>query len=222
MKKVWNKFFVNFINGIVLLLPVVVTVALIRFLVVTLNNIVLEPLLRFFPPVGRVQHVHIAKTLIFLIVIFAITFIGWGAKILFINRVFSLGERMLLKVPIMGRIYNAAKQIFSAFFGQGKTIFKQVVLVEYPRKGLYSIGFTTGTTKGEMREAIGQSGINIFVPTTPNPTSGVFLVVPKENIHFLKMSVEEGMKLVVSGGSVSPPFRSDDGAKPVRNPESGQ
>ncbi len=208
MRKLWNRFFVNFVNGVVLLLPVAVTAALIRFLVVQLNNIVLNPIARFFAPVSwETQHIYIAKALIFFIVIVTIAVIGWGAKIWFINRMFSLGENLLLKVPVMGRIYNAAKQIFSAFLGQGKTIFKQVVLVEYPRKGLYSIGFTTGTTKGEIREFIGGSGVNVFIPTTPNPTSGIFLVVPKENIRFLKMSVEDGMKLHISGGSVSPSYQ---------------
>ncbi|MEA3490030.1 MAG: DUF502 domain-containing protein [Candidatus Omnitrophota bacterium] len=204
MKKLWNRFFVSFVNGIVLLLPVVVTIALIRFLVVKLNDMVLNPLLKIIAPIEGIEHVYVAKMVIFLSVIFAIAFIGWGAKILVINRVFSLGERLLLRVPIMGKIYNAAKQIFSAFLGQGKTIFKQVVLVEYPRKGLYTLGFTTGVTRGEMKETIGGSGINIFVPTTPNPTSGFFLVVPKESVRFLKMTVEEGMKLVISGGSVLP------------------
>ena len=205
MKKVWNSALVYFANGIVLLLPISITVALVRFLVISLNNMVLEPLLKFFAPIAGEMNVFIAKPIIFFIVIVAVTAIGWGAKILFINRIFSLGERLVLRVPVMGRIYNAAKQIFSAFFGQGKTVFKQVVMIEYPRKGLYSIGFTTGTSKGELRETLGCVGVNVFVPTTPNPTSGVFLIVPKDDVHFLKMSVEDGMKLVVSGGSVSPP-----------------
>jgi len=210
MKLLWNKFFVNFFNGIVLLLPVVVTVGLIRFLVHKLNDIVLSPLAELFAGfIPGVEHIYIAKALIFVVVIFAVASIGYGAKILVISRMFSWGERFLLKVPVMGRIYNAAKQLFSAFLGRGKTIFKQVVLVEYPRKGLYSIGFTTGTTKGELRDSIDQGGVNVFVPTTPNPTSGIFLIVPKESVQFLKMTVEDGMKLVVSGGAVSPPYYPD-------------
>ena len=205
MNRLWNKFFVYFINGVVLLLPVAVTIILIRFLVIKLNDIVLNPLLKIVTRVEAItDEIFVAKTVILISVIIAVSLVGWGAKIIFISRIFSLGERILIKVPIMGRIYNATKQIFSAIFGQGKTIFKQVVLVEYPRAGLYTIGFTTGTTKGEMKDAIGGSGINIFVPTTPNPTSGFFLVVPKESVRFLKMSIEEGMKLVVSGGAVSP------------------
>ena len=136
--------------------------------------------------------------------------IGWTAKILVVNRFFSLGEKTLIKVPLVGRIYNAVKQISSAFLGHGKTIFKQVVLVEYPRKGIYSLGFTTGVSKGEIKDAMRRSCVNVFLPTTPNPTSGFFLVIPKEEIRFMKMSVEEGMKLVVSGGSVTPSYLDKD------------
>jgi uncharacterized membrane protein len=205
--KMWNNLIVGFINGIVTLLPITITVVIIRFIVIKVNNVVLDPLLGLFAPMADSgMHIYLAKGVIFIGVIITVALIGWAARILVINRAFSSGERLLLRLPIMGRIYNAVKQISHAFIGQGKTIFKQVVLVEYPRRGLYSIGFTTGVTKGEIRVGLGKSGINVFVPTTPNPTSGVFLVVPKEEIHFLKMSVEEGMKLVVSGGSVSPPY----------------
>jgi len=123
---------------------------------------------------------------------------------LFIKRVLLFGESVLLRVPFMGKIYNVAKQIFSSFFGNGKTIFEKVVLVEYPRKGLYSIGFTTGETKGKVLESVVYAGLNVFIPTTPNPTSGIFLIVPKEDVIFMDMSVEDGIKLVVSGGAVYP------------------
>jgi uncharacterized membrane protein len=204
MKRVWNRFLVNFFNGIVLLLPVAVTIFLVKFLVTKLNEVFLDPTVRFVAPMAGGYRVVAAKTVIFFIAIIVVALIGWGAKILFVNRVFSLGERLLIKVPIMGRIYKASKQIFNAFFGQGKTIFKQVVLVEYPRKGLYTLGFTTGETKGELKDSVGGSGVNVFVPTTPNPTSGFFLIIPKEDVHLLNMSVEDGLKMVISGGSVAP------------------
>ncbi|MGB2630537.1 MAG: DUF502 domain-containing protein [Candidatus Omnitrophota bacterium] len=206
-KRILNVVLVNFINGIAILTPVAVTVAIIRFCVIKLNQIVLNPLLRLIhPDITVEQRMFLARTIIFLMVILIIALIGWAAKILVINRFFSMGEQALIKkVPIVGRIYNAVKQISSAFLGHGKTIFKQVVLVEYPRKGIYSLGFTTGVSKGEIKDAMRRNCINVFLPTTPNPTSGFFLVIPKEEIKFMKMSVEEGMKLVVSGGSVTPP-----------------
>jgi len=206
MKKVWNRFFVDFFNGVVILLPISVTVFLVRFLVLQVNNMVLNPLMNLFAPVVMGFHrIYVAKTLIFLLVIFAITMIGWGAKILVVKRFFSHGEKLFIKVPFLGRIYNAVKQVFSALLGQGTTAFKQVVMIEYPRRGIYSLGFMTGATKGELKGLVKEESVNIFIPTTPNPTSGVFLVVPKKEVHFLTMSVEEGMKLIVSGGAVSPP-----------------
>lgn len=204
-KKILNKFFGSFINGIVILLPIFVTVWLLKFLVFQVNNIVLNPIIEMIASfTDGVQQVFIAKVVAFLIVIVIIAGIGLAAKILVIHRFFSYIEKLLLHVPVLGRIYRAAKQIFSAFLGEGKTVFKRVVLIEYPRKGLYSIGFTTGETKGEFLEVLEEKCFNVFVPTTPNPTSGIFLIVPSENIRNLKMSVEEGMKLVVSGGSVIP------------------
>lgn len=209
MRKSLNKVIVYFLNGIVLLLPIAVTAALLRFLFVSLDDLVLEPLLGFFAPISGVLRVYAAKTIIFMAVVLIVASIGWGARIIFINRIFSFGESLLLRVPVMGRTYNAAKQIFSALFGHGKTVFKQVVLVEYPRKGLFSLGFTTGVTKGELRKIV-DGGVNVFVPTTPNPTTGVFIVVPKGDVHFLKMSIEDGMKMIISGGSVSPEYRGPE------------
>jgi len=206
-KNILNKFFLGFLNGIVILFPVIFTVWIIRFFALKVNDVVLTPFVKLFAAVGLgVQRVYLAKTLIFLMVVLMIAAIGWAARVLFITRIFSLGEKIFLKVPILGKIYNALKQISSAFLGQGKTIFKQVVMVEYPRKGLYSLGFTTGITKGELKSVLDGNSVNVFVPTTPNPTSGMFIIVPKEEIHFLKMSVEDGMKLIVSGGAVSPGF----------------
>ncbi len=210
MKRLWNRFFIGFVNGMIIILPITITIVIIRFLVIKLNALLLDPLLRTFSA-GRmdIQHVNLAKSIILVAVVLGIALIGWAARILVVNRFFSWGERVVIRVPIMGRIYNAIKQISSAFLGHGKTIFKQVVMVEYPRKGLYSLGFTTGTTKSELRTVLGKGGINVFIPTTPNPTSGMFIIVPKEDIRFLKMSVEDGMKLIVSGGSFTPLYIED-------------
>ena len=211
IKKIWNNFLVAFVNGIVILLPVIGTIAIIRFLVAWLNRLVLDPITRFVAPnVEGAQAEFIARVLVFLFVIAAVVLIGWAARILFVNRVFSWGENILLKVPVMGRIYNALKQIFSSIFGKGKTVFKQVVMVEYPRKGLYTLGFTTATTKGEIRDNVAEGAVNVFVPTAPNPTSGFFLVVPKNSVKFLKMSVTDAMTLIVSGGAVMPSLEGKD------------
>ncbi len=207
-KRAWNNFIIGFVNGIVIILPITVTIAVVKFLVVKLNNIVLSPLLKIIIPMG-VENVYVAKTLIFIAVIFIITLIGWAARIIIIRRFFSWGEQILIMVPIMGNVYNAVKQISSAVIGHGKTIFKEVVLVEYPRKGLYSLGFTTGITRGELKGQFEKGAVNVFVPTTPNPTSGLFIVVPQEEVRYLKMSVEDGMKLIISGGFVTPYYNEE-------------
>jgi len=205
-----NKFFLGFLNGIVIILPIIVTVWIIKFLAFMVNDVVLTPFSNILAAMGLgVERVYLVKILIFFIVVSVVVAIGWAARILFITRIFSWGEKIFIKVPIMGKIYNAVKQISSAFLGQGKTIFKQVVLLEYPRKGLYSLGFTTGVTKGELKYVHQKNSVNVFIPTTPNPTSGMFIVVPKDEIRFLKMSVEDGMKLIVSGGAVSPEFTEE-------------
>ncbi|GAF71976.1 unnamed protein product, partial [marine sediment metagenome] len=151
--------------------------------------------------------VFIAKALAFLIVILLISFVGWAASVIFLRRLFSFGERVFVKIPMVGKIYSVTKEIGSAFLGKEKAFFKRVVLIEYPRKGLYSIAFITREKQGKIKNAAGKELIGVFVATTPNPTSGIFLLIPKEEIKFLDMSVEEGLKLVVSSGTIMPSFK---------------
>jgi len=203
-KRIWSKFLVNFVNGIVIILPVFITVLVIKFLVIQLNKLILDPLMRLFLPLtDGVMHMYIAKIIIFLLVIKAVALIGWGARVLFIRRIFSFGEKLVIKLPFLGKIYHGAKQVFSSIIGEGKAVFTQVVLVEYPRVGLYSVGFMTGESSDEIKDVLGDVGVNVFMPTTPNPTSGLLIIIPRSKVQPLNMSVEDGMKLVISGGVVS-------------------
>ncbi len=115
------------------------------------------------------------------------------------------GERVLARMPVVRSIYSALKQIFESVLAQKSRAFRQVVLIEYPRKGSWALGFATGSTKGEVREAINEEVVNVFLPTTPNPTSGYLLFLPRSDVVFLSMTVEEGIKMVISGGVVTPP-----------------
>jgi uncharacterized membrane protein len=101
-------------------------------------------------------------------------------------------------------VYRTAKQIVDTFSHQQKAVFQEVVLIEYPRKDCYVIGFLTSEAKGEPQAATGEAIVNIFVPTTPNPTSGFLLMLPKTDITPLNMSIADGMKLIISGGAVVP------------------
>ncbi len=134
-----------------------------------------------------------------------ITFVGMLASNIIGRRVVGMWESMLLKIPILNRVYNGAKQIAEALFRRESRTFRQVVLVEFPRKGIYSVGFLTGEPAGELRDKSGKDLISVFLPTTPNPTSGYLLLVPRDDAITLDMTVEDGLKLTISAGSVIPP-----------------
>jgi len=143
-----------------------------------------------------------------------ITLIGAIAAGFLGRYIIRLGEAILNRMPVVRSIYGATKQILETVISTQSDAFREVVLVEYPRKKLWVIGFVTGNTKGEVAGRIASPMVNVFVPTTPNPTSGFLLFCPREDVIFLKMTVEEAVKLVVSGGIVTPPDRSQS-ATPV-------
>jgi uncharacterized membrane protein len=120
------------------------------------------------------------------------------------RRVVDFGEYVVSKIPLVRPLYVAVKQLILAIFGDAHDAFKRVVLVEYPRKGVYSLAFVTARTSGEIKEQVGTEMLSIFLPTTPNPTSGFFLVLPEKETIPLAMSVEEAFKLLISGGVVEP------------------
>ncbi len=139
------------------------------------------------------------------VVIVALTAIGALAAGL-VGRVFvRTGERVLARMPVVRNIYSALKQIFETVLAEKSRAFRQVVLIEYPRKGCWALGFATGTTKGEVQSTIEDEVVNVFLPTTPNPTSGYLLFLPRKDVTFLSMTIEEGIKMVISGGVVTPP-----------------
>lgn len=123
----------------------------------------------------------------------------------------SLSERLMARMPVIRNVHSALKQILETVLAQQSKAFRQVVLIEYPRRGIWAIGFLTGDTVGEVQNLTADDVVNVFLPTTPNPTSGFLLFVPREDCHVLTMTVEEGIKMVVSGGIVTPPDRRPKG-----------
>jgi len=121
--------------------------------------------------------------------------------------VVGYGERILSRMPVIRSVYSATKQIFETMLAKKSTAFREVVLVEFPRPGMWSIGFITGVTEGEVQELTDEEVLNVYIPTTPNPTSGYLCFVARSEVYPLSMSVEEGIKMVVSGGLVIPPDR---------------
>ena len=115
-------------------------------------------------------------------------------------------DSLITRIPFAGNVYKAIKQITETF-SNADAAYQKVVLIEYPRKDIYAIGFMTGETKGEIKDRKKIDMVNVFVPTTPNPTSGFLLFIPKEDAVELDMSVEDAIKLVVSAGMVVPPTK---------------
>lgn len=116
-----------------------------------------------------------------------------------------ISERVLNQMPVIRNVYSAVKQILETVLAQQSNAFREAVLIEYPRRGIWAIGFLTGKTKGEVQNLTEEECINVFLPTTPNPTSGFLLFVPKKDLVPLSMTVEDAIKMVISGGIVTPP-----------------
>lgn len=141
------------------------------------------------------------------VALFFFIMIGWFATNILGRWVYRLAEYIVHKMPFVSKVYGAVKQIMETILASQSQAFREVVMLEYPRKGVWSIGFITGASKGEVQRLTEKETVNVFVPTTPNPTSGYLLFVPRNELHFLDMTVEEGVKLVVSAGIISPPDR---------------
>ncbi|MFN4088641.1 MAG: DUF502 domain-containing protein [Alphaproteobacteria bacterium] len=142
-----------------------------------------------------------------LLFIIAMMLIGAFTANLAGRYVVALSERILASMPVVRSVYGAMKQIFETVLAQKSEAFRQVVLIEYPRRGMWALGFVSGVTEGEIQNLTADEVLNVFLPTTPNPTSGYLLFVPRRDVIVLGMTVEEGIKMVVSGGIVTPPDR---------------
>ena len=142
-----------------------------------------------------------------LVMVILLTLIGFLTTNFLGKRALSYGEQLVARMPIVRNIYNALKQISETIFTSSNRSFTHAGLIEYPRKGLWAIVFLTADTEGEIEAKAGEDGedfVSVFLPTTPNPTSGFLLFVPKEELIVLDMTVEEAAKMVISAGMVEP------------------
>jgi uncharacterized membrane protein len=194
----------SFLTGIVVVTPVAVTV----WLIVTFVNFVdstIKPLVPArYNPESYLPFALPGMGLI--IAILALTFLGALAANIFGRTLLGFGERIVNSVPLVRNLYGGLKQIVETVFSGQQNSFKEVVLVEYPMKGSYAVAFVSSYAKGEIRAVVGQGEevIGVFVPTTPNPTSGFLLFVPRSKVIELSLSVEEAAKLIISFGLVTP------------------
>lgn len=196
------------IAGLLVWLPVGVTVAALIFLVNLFDNSLLllppeyrpEALLGFSVP-------GLGIILSFLIIFFT----GMVVANFLGRHILNLWESFLNRIPLVRSIYQAVKQIAEALFGNGSQTFQKAYLIEYPRRGLWTLAFQTSLTQGEAQcKTELDDVINLFVPTTPNPTSGFFIMTAKDDIVELEMTVDEALKMVISGGVVVPPWEGCD------------
>jgi uncharacterized membrane protein len=140
-----------------------------------------------------------------ILVIIIILAVGVLFRNLVGRRVVHFWENMVDRIPIARIIYSGVKQLLESFFLQKNDAFKRVALLEYPRRGTYVIGFLTGESKGEVQSKTDKKMMNVFIPTTPNPTSGFYILIPEDELIILNMTVEDAFKLIISGGIFSPP-----------------
>jgi uncharacterized membrane protein len=206
-KKIFKFFRDNFIAGIIAILPITITVFVIRFFVISLNAVMLDPFTKWLKPypLYEDQRLFLAKALVFSAAMILIAMAGFMTRILFLRQFFSFFESILLRLPMVNKIYGSIKQISGALFNKKRSALKKVVIIEYPRKGLYALGFITSEDAPAMQESLGESNlISVYVPTTPNPTSGYFVLLKKEEIHPVDMSIEDALKVIISAGAISP------------------
>ena len=213
-----------FITGVVVILPLGVTVIVINFLLDRLGNPVSNFVFYFLDPDLRaVPIIDLALQVIaVLIVVLMITLVGWFTKFTIGRILLHSFENLLGRVPFINTVYLTVKQIVDTFSRQHKAVFQQVVLIEYPRPRCYALGFLTSRTRGEPQQKTGDNVVNIFVPTTPNPTSGFLLMLPETDVQHMDMSIGDGMKLIISGGAVVPPGNGSGEPVPISNPAAAE
>ena len=184
----------NFIAGIVVLIPIGITLYLTIFIIKISGNIIPKEINpnNYLP--FDIPGVEI------LIALFLITFIGWVSLSFIGKKFFELFNNFLKKIPILRTIYSALGQMTESFTKTDNSE-KSVVLFEYPRKGIWVVGFATNENKGIIKDKINEDLVNVFVPTTPNPTSGFLLMLPKKDLIYLEVSFEQASKFIVSAGT---------------------
>lgn len=190
----------NLLAGLLVVTPIAATIFFLVFLLKWVDRILLlipEP----YRPSSYLPFPVPGLGLVLLVC--ALILIGFMARNILGRQLVALGEYLLSYIPFVSKFYSAVKQLLETIFGSSKD-FKRVVLIEYPRRGLFALAFVTGATTPAIERKTGQRCINVFLPTTPNPTSGFYLIVPEEDVIPLDMNVEEAFKVLISGGIIDP------------------
>ncbi len=209
----------NFLTGLVVVAPIILTIYVIYLIVTFIDTRVIP-----WVPAAYNPATYLGKDIPgFGVIIFILvtTIVGMTTKGLFGRQMVRFGEGLVDRTPIVRSIYNAVKQIVETIFAQSKSSFQKACLIEYPRKGIWAVAFVSTDVRGELPAKMGESdALSVFLPTTPNPTSGFLLFVPRKDVVLLDMTVEEAAKMVISAGLVVPPTPEEikAGRKPLPKP----
>ena len=207
----------SFYSGLIAILPIVITVYIFNwifqifldllqdsFLTVAVKSLVLQTGL------GKEQDLHLytqilINVLSFITLIVLLIAIGTAMRVFLFKKIGAFLNNLLVKIPLFSQIYSTITQIISLFASDRQKSYQKVVMFEYPRHGIYSIGFMTSDSNHFVEEVTGEEMCNVFLPTSPNPTSGMFIVLKKSEVRVLDLKVDDAIKLIISGGVILPP-----------------
>lgn len=207
-----------FYAGLIVILPLFLTIFIINWMVnfvITMTmesffTVLINNAIRFF---GIEDNLHL-KTAVYVLyllsILVLITFIGYITKNIIGKKITRSINRIIGKLPIVKHIYTTINQIVSLISSEKGNTYKRAIAVEYPRKGIYSIGFLTSETNEILSSVVGKELCNVFIPTSPNPTSGMFICVDKKDIIFLDMKIDDAVKLIISGGVIVPEMEKEE------------
>ena len=201
-KKLQRRIRNIFITGLLITLPIALTYFILQFLfknLDALSPVFTKILIDMGAPIPEGYRIPALGLVITLLIVLAV---GWFTTNFFGKQMINLGESIVEKIPFVRKIYKGSKQVVQSIAHADTTAFRKVVLLEFPRRGMLAIGFVTGSARGEVKEYTREDVLNVFVPTMPNPTSGFLVFAPPEELTEVDMSIEDGIKYVVSGGIV--------------------
>ena len=200
-KQIWRLF----LTGLFAILPISLTVYLVIFIFTKIDSILRDIITQTLAQFG----VEYVQGMGFVLLLLLILLIGLLARSIIGKWLIKLVNQLMLKLPLVSKIYQTISELSNALFTDKKSIFENVVLIEYPRKGLYSIAFVTKKQKDIIDDGKQENLVNVFVPTTPNPTSGFFIMVPEDQVIDVGISVETAFKMILSAGSFTEDLNED-------------
>lgn len=191
----------DFLAGIVVTAPIAITLYVTYVFLTFIDNRVAKLIPSEYYPETAIPGIGLLIAIVFFVSI------GWLARNFLGRMIIGFSEYIVHRMPVINTIYKGTKQIFETIMASQSQAFRDVVMFEYPRPGIWVMGFVTGLTKGEVQRLTENEVVNVFLPTTPNPTSGFLLFVPRKDLRYMEMTVEEGVKMIISGGILTPPDR---------------